>query len=134
MIQTVVFPLVEVTNDIFQYYSIQEACTKVSGMALINFNRTRIVAACIAFIEMIGQDSTTQKLHCHVASQLFAYNQHLLLKSSIEVDQGEGRLEKEIYDIMHKCVYSGRKSAAQDVLLLLEEATKWEIEKRRLAW
>ncbi|XP_013406016.1 spatacsin isoform X2 [Lingula anatina] len=109
----------------------QMAYQRAHVLAIQQFNNTVVAAACVAFAEMIGKDSTAIRIHLQVAKTLYTYKTSGVSSSLYQRKAAGVCTEKEISSLLLPCVYHRRKSAMQ-VLSLLEEAVAWKIDHDKL--
>ena len=55
------------------HFRIHAACVKCHWLALKYFQQSHISAACIAFAEMLGQDSAVMRVHLEAANEIYTH-------------------------------------------------------------
>ena len=71
-------------------------CVKVQRLAVKNFHQSSVAAACVAFLELLGQDSSALRVCVQVASLILSHKSSLLQGAIEQRRQTEAKLQVEL--------------------------------------
>ncbi|XP_050400907.1 spatacsin [Patella vulgata] len=111
---------------------IQTACGISLWVAVKNFNRAQIASSCVAFVDMLGQDSVTIRTFLQVASTILSYKNTGLVANIEKHKITMKNNEEEIISLLGACIRR-RRVYSPKVLILLEQAISDNIQKNNIS-
>ncbi|ELT89138.1 hypothetical protein CAPTEDRAFT_221770 [Capitella teleta] len=120
-------------NHRLSHNSIQNVCDRATVLAIKNFLNPVVTSSCVAFIEMMGGDSSWSRLYLQSANQLWAH-QHAcnVIGGNLEKRRNsETLLRKHIVTMFLRCMQQHYQTQCE-IASLLQSAINWTISKQNI--
>ncbi|XP_069672308.1 spatacsin [Periplaneta americana] len=95
----------------------KQACNFAHGLALRNFTNRSITCACVSFIEMLGADSDSVKIHVAAANKILSY-----FNLSENGDSEKEQLHRDKVGLLMQGLVLAKEQTTKEILTLLEAA------------